>query len=128
MSNRNRTAGHNWEREVRNDLIELGWEDAATSRYASREMDDLKVDLVRTDPYYIQCKTSAKKIDYLSLLNEMPDTNDIASSHLGATKVVVDKITKKVGKRFVTQGKLAVMDYHHFLVLIERLKKYESTN
>lgn len=113
MANRNRTAGHNWEREVRNDLKELGWKDAETSRYASRKMDDLKVDLINTEPFYIQCKVSNKKLDFCKILEEMPNDSS------GIINIVAAKMTSKSGKRFMTKDKLVIMKYNDFLNLLE---------
>lgn len=70
--NKNRDKGHNYERKIRTELIELGFENCQTSRYASREKDDQKVDLVNTEPFNIQCKAVEKGINYHDLLSQLP--------------------------------------------------------
>jgi len=75
LGKRNRTAGHNFERECVKKFTELGFENVRTSRYASREKDDQKVDLVGTEPLNIQCKYT-ERINYHEELKSMPeDTN-----------------------------------------------------
>ena len=72
MSNAARTKGHNFERKIAKEMRELGWEDAATSRYVSQELDDAKVDIARTDPFNIQCKAYKNNPQYTKILAEMP--------------------------------------------------------
>ena len=47
---RNRTRGHNFERQIALEFRELGWKTACTTRYASRMRDDQKVDIFQTNP------------------------------------------------------------------------------
>ena len=54
MSNRNRTAGHDWEREVIKDLKDIGYSEAVSSRQASRETDNAGIDICKTDNLAIQ--------------------------------------------------------------------------
>jgi len=54
--NNSRAVGHTYERAVRLELIDLGWTDCKTARYASRETDDANVDFIHTEPFNIQCK------------------------------------------------------------------------
>ena len=72
----NRRKGHGFERIVRLKWREHGWEKAETSRYASREKDDQKVDLCYTDPYNVQCK-SVQAINLHTVLSEMPDDDNM---------------------------------------------------
>jgi hypothetical protein len=53
-------------------MIALGFEDCQTARYASREKDDQKVDLVNTEPFNVQCKAVETGINYSRILDEMP--------------------------------------------------------
>lgn len=46
MGNRNRDKGNNYERKIAQELRDLGFNDVVTSRYASKETDDNKIDLV----------------------------------------------------------------------------------
>jgi hypothetical protein len=72
----NRDAGHSYERTIRQWFRALGWKDCQTSRYASREMDDKKVDLVGTEPLYVQCKYT-QTINMHKVLGEMPQTTNL---------------------------------------------------
>ena len=59
---RNRTRGHNYERKIVKELKELsGNQNVTTTRYASRKMDDLKIDVYDPDnifPCYFQLKST----------------------------------------------------------------------
>jgi len=68
-----RNKGNSYERKVKNEWIELGFEDCLTSRHASKYMDDLKVDLINTGPFNIQCKAVEKGVYPHKILEEMPD-------------------------------------------------------
>lgn len=110
MSNRNRTAGHNWEREVIKDLKKIGFDKAVSSRYESKRADDAGIDIVGTGPFNIQCKNETKRPDYHKLITEMPD----------GINIVCHKYTKKgeAGK-FQCQGKYAIMDYETLMTLLD---------
>lgn len=56
MANKNRDAGHNYERTVAARWRDLGYPDCQTTRYASKMLDDKGVDLAFTDPFLLQCK------------------------------------------------------------------------
>ena len=71
-----RRKGHAYERELVKKFKELGWEDAVTSRYASKMMDDMKVDLVNTEPFYVQCKCTKRAPNIRQILQDMPDTSN----------------------------------------------------
>lgn len=86
--------------------------DAATSRSASREMDNLGVDLVRTGNLQIQCKNTKDKPDYPNILKNMPN---------GPINVIFHKYTKKSKTRFTTIGKYAILDLDDFIKLIKMI-------
>tara|TARA_R100001510_G_C7529952_1_gene121815 strand:- start:150 stop:497 length:348 start_codon:yes stop_codon:yes gene_type:complete len=71
-----RRKGHEYEREIVKRFNELGWDKAVTSRYASKMMDDLKVDLCNTEPFYIQCKCTKRAPNIRQILKDMPDTSN----------------------------------------------------
>jgi hypothetical protein len=104
MSNRNRTAGHNWERKVVKDLRQF-FPNVVTSRSESRNLDNLKVDIAFTDPFIFQCKTTASNIDLTHFIKEMPNN--------GFRVLAVQK-TKKKNERFYEQGKMIVFEYDDF--------------
>jgi len=72
MINR-RTAGHNFERKLAEELRELGFHRCQTSRYASREKDDQGVDFVNTEPFSIQAKRWSSAPSYHEVLKSMPE-------------------------------------------------------
>ena len=45
---KSRRKGHDYERQIRREYRELGWSNCETSRFASKMMDDRKIDLVNT--------------------------------------------------------------------------------
>ena len=49
-----------------------GWPGCATARYVSKEIDDQKVDLVRTGPFNVQCKAVENLGSSHKVLEEMP--------------------------------------------------------
>ncbi len=60
MANKNRTKGHNAEREYRKRFIELGYDKCQTARYGSRLHDDCMVDLIYI-PYSVQVKAGQQR-------------------------------------------------------------------
>jgi hypothetical protein len=69
-SNRNRTAGHNYERDICNYFKSIGFTKCKTSRQASRLLDDNKIDLAYL-PFNVQCKYVNSPINYTTLLKEI---------------------------------------------------------
>lgn len=67
-----RKKGHDYERKIREELRSTFFPQCETSRFASKMMDDLKVDLVLTDPFQIQCKAVEKLGGYHDILTQMP--------------------------------------------------------
>lgn len=108
MSNRNRTAGHNLEREIAEEFRQLGFTDCTTSRYSSREMDDQSVDLCGTEPFYIQTKRYKSAPSYHSVLKSMPQKD-------GLYNVIIH--------RRPNQGDVAVMDKKTYYAMVYLLKQ-----
>jgi hypothetical protein len=104
--NNSRAVGHTYERAVRLELIELGWTDCKTARYASRETDDANVDFVHTEPFNIQCKRWVSAPSYHEVLKSMPDDSNY--------NVILHKRPNK--------GEVVVMDKATFYALIEKLR------
>lgn len=104
--NNSRAVGHTYERQIRLELIELGWDKCKTSRYASREHDDANVDFVHTDPFNIQCKRWKSAPAYQDVLKSMPE---------GVNYNVI--FHKKPNK-----GEVVVMDKATFYALVEKLR------
>ena len=92
MSINARNKGHNYERKIAKEWQKLGWATARTSRLASPELDAKKVDLVDTDPFFIQCKAVEQGINYHKLLLEMPyskDNDNLIFHKRSKTEIVV---------------------------------------
>lgn len=65
-----RTKGHNMERAIVNELKEIGYVNAKTSRYSSKLLDDSKVD-INYVPFNIQSKAVKTSINYVKLIAEI---------------------------------------------------------
>lgn len=75
MAKRGRSArkkGHNYELKIRQEFIELGFTQCATSRYESKSRDDKKVDLVNTGSFNVQAKAVENMGSSHKVLKEMP--------------------------------------------------------
>lgn len=116
-ANRNRQAGHNFERKIVQELKELGHEDVVTSRAESRNMDNRGVDIFGADfPYYIQCKNSKTWQDIHGLTTSEKLPTDKPT-------VVFQRKTKKVNERFMTEGDYVSMKKDDFYEILKQLKK-----
>jgi hypothetical protein len=104
--NNSRAIGHQYERQLRLEFIELGWEDCQTSRYASRATDDANVDFINTPPFNIQAKRWVSAPSYHEVLKSMPDDNNY--------NVIFHKRPSK--------GEVVVMDKLTFYALVEKLR------
>jgi len=69
-----RAKGHRYERQLRKEFIELGFTECQTTRFASKMLDDAKVDLWGTDPLYVQAKNVERNFDPQAILESMPKT------------------------------------------------------
>ena len=122
---RNRTAGHDFERECVKKFRELGFTHVETSRLVSRQRDAQKIDLANPDelengrfPFNVQCKNTTS-LNYVKVLQELPITP-------GIKNVILHKHTKKVGEKFLSQGKYAYMYMENFLELVADMEKYKA--
>lgn len=71
-----RSVGHAYERQIRKELIELGYDKCQTSRFASKMKDDQLVDLCFCDPWNIQAKRWVHAPSYHDILKAMPTDNN----------------------------------------------------
>lgn len=116
--NRNRTAGHNYERIIIKDLKILGYTSVVTSRAESRNMDNAGVDIFDTKngekelPFHVQCKNTTQKVDYPKLLNSELLPKDKPT-------FIFHKKTKKVNTRFMPEGEYVIMKKEDFYKLIK---------
>lgn len=101
---------HNYERQVVKDFKSIGFNNAATARMESLQMDYLWVDIVNTDMRYPQCKCyknfpGSKVIETLKWMPE----------HQGKVNVLFTKITNK--------GEFVAMKKSDFLKLAEMIRE-----
>jgi hypothetical protein len=118
MSSRNRTAGHNFERQIVQELKILGFPEAVTSRAESKNMDDKGVDICNTPGYQFQCKNMKLIPNYHKILSEMPGNSQI--------NILVHRKTKKSKSRFITEGDYIVLKKEDFYILLEKLNIAKS--
>lgn len=130
--NRNRIAGHNFERTAMNHFRSIGFEHVITTRNGSRALDAQGIDLMHYDehlngrfPYNVQCKNYAKGLKYWDLLNNLPKIK-------GIINVVFHKLTMKKetksGPVFHPVGHYAVLSMEDFLELAKKAKAYDAAN
>lgn len=74
---RSRRKGHSFELSIRDFFRELGWVNAVSSRSESRAADAAGKDLVYTDPFNVQCKSVEKLGNLHSVLDDMPNDENI---------------------------------------------------
>jgi len=119
MASRNRTAGHNFERECVKKLKKIGFTEAVTARSESRNLDNLGVDIANTHPYIIQCKNKVNNPNYHSIIEDMPQ-------NIGIPIIFHRKTSKSNKGRFITKGEYTIIRMIDFLDLLEKVKKYEN--
>lgn len=115
MANRNRDAGHNYERKIVKELKELGYDKVVTSRAESRNMDNSGVDIfdpTDTFKFYIQNKIykSYPKLHELIF-------GDIVNKD--KPMLVFHKKVVKKGDRFYPQGEFVSMSKETFYKLLK---------
>jgi hypothetical protein len=67
-----RIKGHAFERKIAEWWRARGFENCKTSRFESKMLDDKKVDLTHTGPFYCQCKAVENLGSIHNVLAEMP--------------------------------------------------------
>lgn len=115
---RNRTSGHNWERDCVSILKPI-FPHVTTSRNESRSRDNYKIDLMNHDeysngmlPYEFQCKNLSKLVKYDEVLNSMPGK---------FPKVILHRHTERRGTRFYEIGKYAIMEMDDLIKILNQL-------
>ena len=130
MGNRNRDKGNNYERKIAQELRDLGFNDVVTSRYASKETDDNKIDLVfqnKSCDLNIQLKKTTNVPQYFKIRSE-------SNSEPEKFCLIWNKQEKK-SKNFCSAGELVMIDKQLFYKLIKNqyimskeIKDVEMTN
>lgn len=126
MSNRNREAGHSYERDCIKQFRKAGFKHVKSSRQVNRSRDAQKIDLANEDeldngrfPFNVQCKNIAGACNYHKVMEEIPIIP-------GIKNVVLHKRTKKIGSKFITEGRYALMYEADFFQLVQQLEYYKS--
>lgn len=114
MANRNRDKGNGYERQIVQELKEIGFQDVGTSRLLSKATDDNKIDLVfqnKSCPLNIQIKKTTNTPQYFKIRSE--STEDPKKFCL-----IWNKQVKKT-KNFGSEGECVIMDKSLFYELIK---------
>jgi len=144
-SNRNRTAGNNYEREIVSRYNEFGFTNkegehtplfplVGTTRNLSTKLDSMKVDIYTENPsefkdfgLVIQAKNTTNTIQYPKLIKQMEPAVDM----LGGIPVVYHKQTQRVQKdsntpRFMTRGEYVALKAKDFEDIYTKLRVHEE--
>ena len=124
MSN-NRTKGHDGERYYAKVFREeLGFDNCCTSRYASRLLDNCKIDLVNI-PYCVQIKTGYHKSMKAQIV--LKELSDAIHNHLPENsenkdypKVLIHRLQGTKGKARTEFDDLVTMTFNDFKKLISK--------
>ena len=116
--NRNRTAGHNYERQVVNEIKNIGFNNILTARSESRNADNAGIDIFDPSgdfPFYIQNKVYKGYPKLNELIN-----NDRPTRWKDKNIIVFHKKVSKKGKRFYTDDEFVSMKKEDFYELLNR--------
>lgn len=106
MSNRNKTAGSNYERQIAAELRDLGF-DAVTSRSESRSLDNAGVDLVTDFPLAPQMKISVNQPNVHRLLTETK------------AEIIFFKKMEKAYRNFMPKGEYVMLRKEDFYKILK---------
>lgn len=107
----NRTAGHSFERDIAELFRTIGFTHCKTSRQCSRELDNQKVDLVNTDPFYVQCKYT-QTINAHTVLSEMPKREQMnILLHKRKNKGTVVSLSLEDFQKILKESNIKPQDY-----------------
>ena len=119
MANKNRTKGHNFERYLVNVFKDLGFTYCKTSRFASRVLDNSKVDLAFI-PYNVQAKAVIANINYhdllLSMENSLNENFPPTDPQRNYPKIIFHKKGRK------KYEKLVIMQQDEFISILKELE------
>jgi len=71
-----RNKGNKYERDIAKEFRDMGFVDCKTSRYESKMLDDMKVDLTNTGIFNVQLKHVERLGAYHKILDSMPKDNN----------------------------------------------------
>lgn len=101
-----RKKGHAFELYLVNLFKSLGFGECVSSRSESKRMDDAKVDLCYTEPFYVQAKAVEKLGCVHAILDSMPKKK-------GITNLVWHKKNRK--------GSIVCMKEEDFIVILKKM-------
>lgn len=103
--------GHDYERSLVQEFKKIGYKNASTSRYSSRELDDKCIDINGIKPFALQAKATNK--GFPSVVAEM-------------NKIQADKTDYKVlAVKVRNKGQYIVLEQDDFFELIGMLKFHQ---
>lgn len=114
----NKKRGNIWELLCIHNVCRKYWPESVSSRSESRRLDDAGVDICFTDPFYFQCKTTSKRLNYKKVLEDMPQNENI--------NVILERLTEKRGSRFYKLEDYVHLTLSDFLKLLEMI--YDNEN
>lgn len=123
MSKTNRTKGHNAERYYASVFKEL-FPDCQTARYASRQMDDAKVDLVGL-PFLVQIKAGQQRgMKRGEILESM--YNLVPQAYKDQMKILIHHKQGTKGKKRTQFDTLVTMTFDDFYSLIKQVHNNDN--
>ena len=102
-----RNKGKRFELAIAKMWREITDQEVERSSFASKKLDDMGVDLTKTDPFYVQCKAHERSLDLHTILENMP--------HDGHYNLVVHKRNHR--------PPIVAMHLEDFRELLEMLKR-----
>lgn len=115
--NKNRKAGHDWERQIVKDLSEIYDFPIWTSRQKDLVADSNGIDIVTENPNeipFIQAKVNSKKS---FTIQEVFDHMKIPPEK---DKIILLRQREKRKNRFYTQGEYAIIPYSLYLEFLKK--------
>ena len=105
-----RNKGSSYERKLAKEFRSFGFTDCKTSRYASKMLDDMKVDLTNTGFFNVQAKAVERlSPSYHEILKSMPKDSNY--------NIIFHKRNNK--------GEVVVMSKEDFYEILEMMINYE---
>lgn len=118
--NRNRTAGHSWERICINILKTIPYfKNVVSTRSESRNRDNDKIDIMNKDEdengrliFDIQCKTTCNTLNYSKVMESMV---------IRKMPVIFHRQTEKKGKSFYKKEDYVIMKMDDFIEILKQI-------
>lgn len=116
--NRNRTAGHSWERTCINILKKIPYfKNSVSTRSESRNRDNDKIDIMNKNEdengrliFDIQCKTTCNTLNYSKVIESM---------NIKKMPLIFHRQTEKKGKTFYKKEDYIIMKMDDFIEILK---------